>query len=102
MAVTTQRVLPKKATGAYFYFNHQYIKSVRDKDTAITQTEGAKLAGTKWGLMTDKEKAPYEKLALDDKARHEKQLKELETKGYFKMDDGTKSTDPANAHLVKV
>jgi hypothetical protein len=49
VAVTNPKVLPKKATGAYFYFNQQYIKFVRDKDAAITQTEGAKLAGTKWG-----------------------------------------------------
>ncbi len=86
----------------YFYFNQQYIKSVREKDTAITQTEGAKLAGTKWGLMTVEEKAPYEKLHLEDKTRHEKQLKMLELKGYFRLDDGSKSTDPENAHLVKV
>jgi hypothetical protein len=26
----------------------------------------------------------------------------LASKGYFKMDDGTKSTDPSNAHLIKV
>jgi hypothetical protein len=52
--------------------------------------------------MNEKEKAPFEKLAQDDKARVEKQLNELEKKGYFKLDDGTKSTDPVNAHLAKV
>jgi hypothetical protein len=55
--------MPKKATSSYFYFNQQYIKSVRDGDANITQTEGAKLAGTKWGTMTEKEKLPFEKLA---------------------------------------
>jgi len=94
-------VLPKKVTSAYFFFNSQYIKSVREKDTNISQTEGAKMAGTKWGSMTEKEKAPYEKLAADDKIRFDKQTKELESKGWFKMEDGTKSTDPANAHLAK-
>jgi len=94
-------VLPKKATSAYFFFNVQYIKSVREKDANISQTEGAKLAGTKWGTMSEKEKAPFDKQAADDKVRFEKQTKELETKGWFKMEDGTKSTDPANAHLAK-
>jgi hypothetical protein len=72
-------VFPKKATGAYFFFSKHYIKTVREKDTTITQTEGAKLGGTKWGTMTEKEKAPFEKLAQEDKARVEKQTKELET-----------------------
>lgn len=99
--VVTHKVLPKKPTSAYFFFNQQYIKNVREKDAAITQTEGAKLAGTKWGTMSEKEKTPFEKQATDDKVRFDKQTKELETKGFFKMDDGTKSTDPANAHLAK-
>ena len=95
------KVEPKKATGAYFYFSQQFIKSARDKDTALTQTEGAKLAGSKWGSMNEKEKTPFEKLATEDKVRVEKQMKQLATKGYFMMEDGTKSTDPANAHLAK-
>ena len=94
--------MPKKLTSPYFFFNQQYIRNVREKNTAITQTEGAKLAGTTWGTMSDKEKAPFEKLATEDKARYEKQTNELETKGFFKMGDGSKSTDPANAHLAKV
>ena len=47
------KVEPKKATGAYFFFSHQFIKSARDKDTSLTQTEGAKLAGSKWGSMNE-------------------------------------------------
>ena len=97
----TPKVMPKKTTSSYFFFNQQYIRNVREKNTAITQTEGAKLAGTTWGTMSDKEKAPFEKLATEDKARYEKQTNELETKGFFKMGDGSKSTDPANAHLAK-
>ena len=44
--------------------------------------------------MSDKEKAPFEKMAKDDKVRYEKQLAERERKGYFTMPDKTKSTDP--------
>ena len=97
----TPKVLPKKATSAYFFFNQQYIKNLRENDATITQTEGFKLAGTKWGTMSEKEKTPFDKLAADDRVRFEKQTKELETKGFFKMEDGTKSTDPANSHLAK-
>jgi hypothetical protein len=41
--------------------------------------------------MTDKEKIPYEEKNKEDIKRYEKQLKSLETKGYFKMSDGTRS-----------
>ncbi len=61
MAVTP-KVMPKKVSTAYVFFNPHYIKSVREKDATITQTEGMKLAGSKWGTMSEKEKKPFEKL----------------------------------------
>ena len=51
--------------------------------------------------MSEKEKAPFEKMAQDDKVRYEKQVAEREKKGYFLMSDKTKSTDPENAKLFK-
>ncbi len=56
------KVMPKKVWTAYMFFSQQYIKSVREKDATITQTEGMKVAGTKWGTMSEKEKAHFEKL----------------------------------------
>lgn len=46
--------------------------------------------------MSEMEKAPYEKMNEKDKARMEKQLAELNKKGFFTMPDGSKSTDPQN------
>mgnify|MGYP001097678687 CR=1 FL=1 len=43
--------------------------------------------------MTDAEKEPYTKSAKLDEERYKKQLKDLETLGYFMTEDGTKSTD---------
>ena len=51
--------------------------------------------------MSDKEKAPYEKLATEDKQRADAQTAAMASKGYFLLDDGSKSTDPANAGLAK-
>ena len=42
--------------------------------------------------MSDKEKAPFLKMAEDDKVRHEKEVAEREKKGYFLMPD-KKSSD---------
>jgi len=44
--------------------------------------------------MSERERAPFEKMAEDDKVRYEKQSAERERKGYFTMPDKSKSTDP--------
>lgn len=59
------------------------------------------LAGQKWNSMSDKEKEPYEAMKLKDQKRRDKQLAEREKKGFFFLEDGSKSTDPANAKLFK-
>ena len=51
--------------------------------------------------MSDKEKEPYEAMKAKDVARRDKQMLEREKKGYFTLDDGSKSTDEKNAKLFK-
>jgi len=51
--------------------------------------------------MTENDKAPYVKMSDGDKTRYERQLTEREKKGYFTLDNKTKSTDPENAKLFK-
>jgi len=58
----------------------------------ISATEALKLAAQNWKALKEEEKGPYQKLHDDDAKRHEAQLKELSTKGYFIMADGTKSS----------
>lgn len=43
--------------------------------------------------MSAKDKKKYETLQAKDKVRYDKQCQELEKNGFFKMDDGTKSSD---------
>ncbi len=43
--------------------------------------------------MSDAEKEKWNKEAAKDKARHDKQLAELMKKGWFKIADGSKSSD---------
>ena len=52
--------------------------------------------------MSDAEKQPWFELANDAKERVEKQKLELAAKGYYTLENGTKSTDPENADLLKV
>jgi urocanate hydratase len=58
----------------------------------MKHTDFMKIAGERWNLLTDKEKEPYNKLAEADKKRYEKQMKEWEDKGYYTLEDGTKSS----------
>ena len=63
---------PKKATTAYVFFNTSYVQKVRQENPDLKTADAFKQAGAKWGTMSEKEKAPYEKMSTDDKIRHEK------------------------------
>lgn len=45
--------------------------------------------------MTDKQKKPYFDASNKDKTRYEREMNQLEQKGYFVNKDGVKSTDLA-------
>ena len=60
-----------------------------------------KKAGDQWNAMSESEKMPYNKQADLDKVRYEKQCAELDKKGFFILDNGTKSTDPENVPRQK-
>ena len=90
---------PKRACSAWTFYNTEAAKEYRAQGKG---KEAFKLASEKWATMSEKEKAPYVKMAEADKAREEKEKAELAKKGYYTLSDGTKSTDPANVKLLKV
>jgi len=93
--------MPKGVSSAYLHFIGEYIPKLRKDDAITPQKELMKLAGAKWGEMSDKDKQPYEAMKEKDAKRLEKQIAEREKKGYFTFEDGTKSTDPANKDRVR-
>ena len=54
------------------------------------------MAGLKWAEMSDAQKQPYFDMNAADQVRQQKQVADLEKKGFFLLEDGTKSTDPQN------
>jgi hypothetical protein len=78
------------------YFSAAYSKTLREKNPDQSLTDIAKLVGVRWGELSDKEKAPYEKQNEQDKVRQQNQKDEVAKKGYFMMPDGSKSTDTQN------
>lgn len=67
---------------------------------ATKTVELFKLCGAKWSSMKAEEKAIYEQMALKDQALYDARMKQRVQHGFFTFEDGTKSTDPANALRV--
>ena len=93
--------MPKRAGSAFLFFNTEFVLAERKKNPACTTTEAFKMAGQKWAQMSDTDKAPYVQMSEKDKLRFDRQLSERDKKGYFLLEDKSKSTDPANAKLFK-
>ena len=70
---------PKKAMTAYIFFNKEMRQQVKESlgPTAKT-TEIVRVIAEKWSNMTDEEKAPYVKMAEDDKVRYNREISNYE------------------------
>lgn len=68
---------PKRPNTAYIHFYKKYSKKIRQgsKET-MTTGKVAQVVGEKWKSMTARNKAPYEKLADEDRKRYEAELAE--------------------------
>ena len=49
-----------------------------------------------WAVISDSDKQPYVDMVAQDRLRYKEQRRELLTKGYFTLKDGSKSTDSKN------
>ena len=86
---------PKNAQSAYSFFSSEFMKS--HKDDAEAKDQGLmSYTASKWALMSDQDKVKYVKMHEADVVRNERQKKELAEKGYFKLENGSKSTDEQN------
>ena len=90
---------PKRAMTPWTFFAGEKMKEYSAQGKS---KEAFALASEAWKACTDEQKSPYEKLAATDKAREAKQAAELAKLGYYLLEDGSKSTDPENAKLLKV
>lgn len=85
-------VLPKKPLSAYLFFTTDQVNKIKEK-LKCTHTEAMKKAGEIWNTMNEKERKKYVDMVAKDQIRYDKQLAELNKNGYFKMEDGSKSSD---------
>jgi len=64
---------PKKATSAYFYYAAKRRDDFTKEGSKLSMTDKSKVIGADWKLLSEKDKAPYNKLAEEDKKRHAKE-----------------------------
>ena len=95
---TGDHLAPKPPTSAWTYFNNDKVKQYAAEGR---RKEAYELSKEAWQAAKDKVKEPYHKMADKDKQRYDKQVAELKRKGYYTLEDGTKSTDKENSNLLK-
>jgi hypothetical protein len=87
---------PKRANSAYIFFSNEHREELLKKNPDYPQKEIMSAAGKRWGEMDEAEKKKYNDMNAKDKLRQEKQLTDLKSRGYFVLEDGSKSTDEKN------
>ena len=75
------------------YFMKDLVASTMKELGTQKIVDAAKFLGQKWSTMSVEEKKPYVDKSEADKVRFNNQTSELKSKGYFTLEDGTKSTD---------
>ena len=74
--VATEMVVKKKrARTAFLFYSNANRAAVREAQPGIKITEAAVILGAQWKALSDADKAPYLKLAAEDKARIEAENK---------------------------
>ncbi|CAL4122441.1 unnamed protein product, partial [Meganyctiphanes norvegica] len=66
---------PKRAQSAFFYFANEGRAKIRADHPEMSVGEVSKELGRMWNEMTAETKAPYEKSALEDRARYDGAMK---------------------------
>lgn len=88
-------LLPKRPCSGYIFFTTNNINRVKQEENIAVHTAAMSRCGELWAKLEPKELKKYTDMHDEDVIRYENQLKELEKKGYFKMEDGSKSSDHA-------
>lgn len=62
---------PKRGLSAYMFFANDMRDKVREENPGIKFGEVGKILGERWKALSEKQRAPYEAKAANDKKRYE-------------------------------
>lgn len=97
----SKELKPKRAVSSYIYFATQHTAKLKLLHPEVKQSDLMAMTGKKWNEMLPAERKPYDDMNASDKLRQEKQQKSLDEKGYFLLEDGSKSNDEKNIPVHK-
>jgi len=83
---------PKGTKSAYMYFVKATVPELM-RDKKLTLIEASKECSELWKKISDSKKKPFESKSKKDSLRHDKEVEEFKSKGYFTLADGTKSCE---------
>jgi len=83
---------PKKNVSAFFHFSNRIRPKIKAENPKATFGEIGKLVGAAWGKLEPSDKKEYDALAVDDKARYEKEFSAYKVKSK-KEESDTSSSD---------
>lgn len=66
---------PKRAAGAYVFFANEMRPKLQEENPGVKFVDIGKILGEKWRSLSAEERAPYDKLSSEDKARYRRQIK---------------------------
>lgn len=72
---------PRRALNGFLFFSKKRRTEIKEGNPSISFPELAKQIGEEWKKMADEDKAPFEKLALEDKVRYNKEMGKREIWG---------------------
>ena len=86
-------VVPTKPKTNYMIYMLSAQKDIHQQNPNLKLAETSKLIGEQWRNLSDDEKEKYSQIVVKDKHRYEQQVQDLLTKGFFIMQDGSKSSE---------
>ena len=83
-------VVPKHPIKPFIFFYKEQLEVIKkvDPNQPIKLLEIAAKSSENWSLLTDVDKTKYFKLSLQDKTRHQNEMQQLLTQGYFVNEAG--------------
>ena len=93
-------MLPKKPLSAYLFYTTENVNKLKEKESC-SHTEAMKKCGQLWNGLAGDDKQKYTDMHDRDVTRYQGQMAALDTKGFFIMADGSKSSDHKSTKTKK-
>ena len=80
----------KGLKSSYLFYSMKTCPELKKANPDTPQNLIVKNVGLQWKALTEEQRSPFIAMAQSDKARYQKELKEVETQGFFTNSKGEK------------